>query len=295
MTGYLVPPGATETYVRAAGARWRVLTGTWTDEPPTALLLLHGGGYDAAGISWYRALGALGADRRVVAPDLPGFGGSRDVPVLGDVAATADQVAGLLDAMGLRRVVVCGVSMGGDLALELALRHPGLVTGLVCVAPGGLISRWGSAVSHNLAWLATRGGPATMELISRASRPWVRRSLEGLVQDMSALPQEAVEEFVAEAYRERGGVAYGLYNKASIGWRRMRNDKTARVDRIEVPALFLHGDKDPAVPLSGSEKAAAAMPRAKLVLFGGCGHWVQLERSADFEAEVRAFLVECDL
>ncbi len=290
MPSLLVPPGAVESYVRVAGERWRVLQSVWQSDSPTPMLLLHGGGYDAAGISWYLAFTALGADRRLVAPDLPGCGGSRAVPTLGNVGRTVGQLVALLDAMGLGRVVVGGVSMGGDLALELALRHPERIAALVCVAPGGLVARTGNRLTHTLAWLGTRGGPGWMDAIARVSRPLVRGLVDRFVHDPATLPAEAVDEFVAEAHRPGGGVAYGLYNRACTGPTRMTNDKSRLVAGIGVPTLFLHGNLDPIVPLSGSVAAAVAMPDAEVVVVADTGHWVQLERPAEFEVAVRGFL-----
>mgnify|MGYP001079046233 CR=1 FL=1 len=70
----------------------------------------------------------------------------------------------------------------------------------------------------------------------------------------------------------------------------MTNDKRELVSQITVPALFLHGDRDPMVPIEGSVEAAAATPNASLVVLDGCGHWLQLERPERFEAEIRGFL-----
>ncbi|MDO5534680.1 MAG: alpha/beta hydrolase [Propionibacteriaceae bacterium] len=296
----LLPPGARETFVSAIGGRWRVLEGERPlgQEPAgldvAPILLIHGGGYDAAAISWYRLIGPLSAMRRVIAPDLPGCGGTTEVPLPGAPSAAADQLVTLLDALGVDRVVACGVSMGGDIALELALRYPTRLAGLVCIAPGGLMPSFGSAAMQRLMWLTTRASDRGMALISRLSRPLLSRVVRDMVHDPATLPPEAVAEFLAEARRPDGGVAYGSYNRATVGPRAMLNDKSRRVGSIELPALFFHGQQDGLVSIDGSRRAVAAMPNARLVEVDDCGHWAQLEQHERFLAELTTFLAEVD-
>ena len=308
----LLPPGARETFVPAVGGRWRVLEGERSPagepaglgerslrrEPAsleaTPILLVHGGGYDAAAISWYRLIGPLAAQRRVIAPDLPGCGGTTGVALPGAPSAAADQLVALLDELGLDRVVACGVSMGGDIALELALRHPARLAGLVCIAPGGLMPSFGSAAMQRLMWLTTRANDRGMALISRLSRPLLARVVRDMVHDPATLPPEAVAEFFAEARRPDGGVAYGSYNRATVGPRGMLNDKSGVVGSIHLPALFFPGRQDGLVSIDGSRRAVAAMPNARLVEVYACGHWAQLEQHDRLLSELTAFLAEVD-
>ncbi len=88
----------------------------------------------------------------MVAVDLPGFGGSRDAPALGGPDAMADFVVRVAAELGITRAAVFGVSMGGDVAMNVALRHPGFVAGLVLIAPGGLAERVGGPVTHYFTW-----------------------------------------------------------------------------------------------------------------------------------------------
>src|SRR5699024_10149023 len=118
----LVPPGAEVQRAVASGGSYRVLRGG--DRSSRApVLLVHGGGADNAAISWCRLLGPLGHDREVLAPDLPGFGYTDGIDPQPTGRAMADRLRELLDALGIDEVVVCGVSMGGEVALQFALRH----------------------------------------------------------------------------------------------------------------------------------------------------------------------------
>lgn len=286
---HLVPPGAAETFVPAAGGTFRVLRGDHEGNG-TPILVIHGGGSDNAAISWYRLIGALSADHPVIAPDLPGFGYTEGVDLTGTSAGMADQLAALLDELAIERVVVCGVSMGGEVAIQFALRHPERTAALVPVAAGGLIEQWRSPVAHRLAWLATLlPDPILVPMTAFANR-FVKTMITRMVKDPASLPQVVVEEFAREARRPRAGYAYGLYNRRSITRQRMINNLLPDVHRITVPTLFFHGTDDPLVPPEGSIEAARLMPDAEIDLVPDCGHWAQLEQHERFLAALRTLL-----
>lgn len=159
----LVPPGAAARYVDTSYGRLRLLqAGTPTERPPA--VLVHGGGSDNASISWHRLMAPLAEDRAVWAPDLPGFGGSIDAAPVGGPDAMADVVDEVLNRIGAPPAVVFGVSMGGDVALNLALSHPRRVAALVLVAPGGLVPFVRNRITHAAAW----GGGPTARLATAA-------------------------------------------------------------------------------------------------------------------------------
>ena len=285
----LIPPGSEESCVAACGGRYRVLrsTGAGAGVP---LLLVHGGGSDNAAISWYRAIEPLSAERPVIAVDLAGFGYTEGVPVTGSAAGMADQLRELLSAIGIERVAMAGVSMGGEVALQFALRHPKACERLVAVAPGGLVSRIGSPFVHRSAWLATKLPDAVLRPLAAMANRFMGAVIRRMVHDPSTLPPEVVDEMVREARRPGSGMAYGAYNRQAIGPKQMRNNLLPVVSQIEVPTLFFHGENDGLVPPSGSVAAAENMPNGRLVLVPDCGHWAQLEAHDRFVAEVRPFL-----
>lgn len=285
----LIPPGSEESFVAASGGRFRVLRSIEAG-PGVPLLLVHGGGSDNAAISWYRAIEPLSADRPVIAVDLAGFGYSEGVPVTGSAAGMADQLRALLSAIGIGRAAVAGVSMGGEVALQFALRHPEACVRLVAVAPGGLVSRIGSPFVHRSAWLATKLPDAVLRPLAAMGNRFMGAIIRRMVHDPSTLPPEVVDEMVREARRPGSGMAYGAYNRQAIGPREMRSNLLPVVSRIEVPTLFFHGENDGLVPPSGSIAAAERMPNARLVLVPHCGHWAQLEAHDRFVTEVRPFL-----
>lgn len=291
----LTPAGSTECFIDVDGHRVRVLrsaTNRAGGAQHAPLLLIHGGGMDNAAISWYEVFDPLGEDRDVIAVDLPGFGGSEPVDSISGAPELADFVARVATRLGVTGAVCVGVSMGGDVVLNLALRHPELVKALVAIAPGGLIPLFRNRFLHFAAWAGTRLPERLLVPLTRLANRHVERALKAVVNDPAALPREVVDEFVAEAGKPRAGLAYGRYNKASIGPFSMRNNLLPVVDRITAPALFLHGENDPIVDPRGSQRASEIMPVARLVMIPDCGHWVQLEDRDRFLLEVRRFL-EC--
>lgn len=294
MTTPLIPPGAEVRHVEVTGRRLRVLHAGPATSEETPVLLVHGGGTDNSAISWYRLIAPLSETREVWAIDLPGFGGSIDVPPVGGPRQLASVVAAALAEMQLGPVVVFGVSMGGDVALNLALEHPSLVAGLVLIAPGGLVPIFQNRAAQTAAWIATRAPDWLLVPATRVANRFVRLALRAIVHDPATLPDEVVDEFARQARHPRGGLGYGRYNQATVGRTRMLNDLSDQVDRITMPTLIFHGEDDTLVDPEGSCRAAARMPDANLVLVPDCGHWAQLEAHDRFLAEAEPFLAAID-
>ncbi|MFC7431278.1 alpha/beta fold hydrolase [Agrococcus sp. GCM10030265] len=276
-----------------AGGRMRVLRGA-VEGPGTPVLLVHGGGYDAAGISWFRLLGALAPAPPVVAPDLPGFGGTTGIASIGSADDLADLLRELLRELGVARAVVVGVSMGGDVALRLALRHPDACAAVVAIAPGGLVERVGSAPLHALAWAGTRIPDAVLQPLARVAGRFAGATVRGFVRDASSLPPEVVAEFAAEGRAPGAGLAYGAYNRWAIGRAGMPHHLRSRVADIQAPTLLVHGRDDAMVPVEGSRTAAARMQLATLVELDGVGHWAQLEAHDRVLAAIEPVLAAAD-
>lgn len=286
----LVPPGAEVQRAAASGGSYRVLRGG-NRSSRAPVLLVHGGGADNAAISWCRLLAPLAHDREVLAPDLPGFGYTDGIDPQPTSRAMADRLRELLDALGIDEVVVCGVSMGGEVALQFALRHPDRCAGVVAIAAGGLITRYGSRLVHSSVWLTSRVPDRWLQRLSDVANRFSRQFIRNAVKHRRRLPPGLLEEYVRESRRPEAGWAYALYSKTAIGPGSMRNSVLHRMPDLAVPALFFHGSDDQLVDPEGSEQAARLAPNARHVEVPDCGHWAQLEVHDRFLAELRAFLL----
>ena len=283
-----LPPNARTEFLDMDGGRVRVLRSGPDQAPP--FLMVHGGSNDNATISWFRMFEEFGSDHRVIAPELPGFGGTVGIDPVGGPAAQADFLARVLAELGVDRAVVAGVSMGGDVVLNLALRRPDLIEGLVLIAPGGLVERVGNRFTHKASWWSARLPDALLVPMATLANRFVGAALRAVVHDVSTMPPEVVAEFRREALRHGPSRGYMRYNQATLGPRGMRNNLLPVVSEISAPTLFFHGELDPMVPPEGSRRAAEQMPNARLVMVPECGHWAQLEAHDRYVDEVRAFL-----
>jgi pimeloyl-ACP methyl ester carboxylesterase len=288
MPSRLVPPGAAEDFLTYEDGRVRLLRGGSGTGVP--VVLVHGGGINNAAITWHGVFAHLAEDREVLALDLPGFGATEGLPVQGSPDLIADQVVAIVRATGMNRAVFAGLSLGGDVALHLALRHAEAVAGLVLIAPGGLEDLKRNRVRQLSAWAGSHLPPSVSVPLGKLGSLFIRRYARRMVYDKASIPAAVLKELVREARRAGGGVGDASYSRETIGPTRMRNDLLPEVFRITAPTLFLHGDNDLLVDPQTSVAAAELMPNAEVVLIGQCGHWVQLEAPDVFLTEVGPFL-----
>lgn len=262
------------------------------DAKAKAVVLLHGGGTDHALLSWRDTLpGLVDAGYRVYAPDHPGYG----LSPLPDWPVTLVNLLGYLQAfvtaLGLERLTLCGVSMGGAMALGYTLRCPEKVEKLVLVGSYGLQDR---TPAHMLSYLLVRlpGASAINTLFLGSNRWLLKESLKQIVRNPSYLTSELVEE-VAEALKNRDSqTAFNQFQRDEIRWRRNKTNYTASLSHITQPVLIVHGSRDIGVPLAAAERAATLLPDARLEVFGGAGHWTQRDEPEQFNQLLPTFLAE---
>jgi 4,5:9,10-diseco-3-hydroxy-5,9,17-trioxoandrosta-1(10),2-diene-4-oate hydrolase len=257
-------------------------------EHDTSVVLLHGGGPGASAWSNFgRNLPVFAGSLRTLAVDQPGFGGSdgpaEDVQYF---TQSADALAGLLDALGLERVHLVGNSLGGGTAVRFALRHPDRAGRLVLMAPGGLsLNVFAPDPTEGIKRLyefAAPPGPSREKLAS---------FLRTLVHDRTLVTDELVEERFAAAADPAAlksmaamGRSFAAAPEEGMLWR--------EAHRLRQRVLLVWGREDRVNPLDGALVALKLIRRAQLHVFGGCGHWAQLERFDEFNRLVLDFLGE---
>ncbi|OQC15948.1 alpha/beta fold hydrolase [Candidatus Skiveiella danica] len=253
--------------------------------PP--VLMLHGGGPGASGLSNYaRNIDALASRFRVLVPDLPGYGGSskgvNSEDPFGDLAAA---MLALLDALGIDRAHVVGNSLGGACALRMALEQPGCVDRLVLMGPGGIgISQAAptEGLKRLLGYYAGEG--PTLEKL----RTFI---CEDLVFDGSRIPEAVLRErFEASIDPEVLASPPLRAPKDLEAFRRLDFLLDPRLPALAHRTLVLWGTADRVNPATGAMALQARMPACDAYLFSRTGHWVQWERADEFNAVVTAFL-----
>lgn len=258
--------------------------------PP--VLLLHGGIIDAARLSWGGVLEPL-ADalgRPVLAPDLAGYGDS-DRPVAAYTTAYhVESMRAFLNALGVSRVDLCGLSLGGGVALGLALADD-RVERLVAVDSFGLGT---DLPSGQLTW-AVAQVPAlnrlSIALLRRSSR-LRRASLGSLAADPDSLPEEVYPLFADLLERELPGRAFRQWRAAEVTREGYATTYAPLLPELQQPTLFIHGAEDEVFPARWSREAADLAPEGEYAELADCGHWPPRERPERFVELVAGFLGE---
>lgn len=243
--------------------------------PP--VVLLHGWG--AFKELWWSTLTALAPNYRAFAPDLPGHGGS---PLSGTATMSnlADLIADFCAAQGLSSLTLVGHSMGGNIALELALRRPDLVQRLVLVDAAVDAKRLPIYVhpydSQTHGWTVLRLSMAFARHFHPLGmrvphlhgggwfRPWLRRSIYSASHDPAVLRRLLRELFA--------------------------NPLGTRASQITMPTLVVTGQFDGLVPAAQSRLLAATIPGAQFVVIPGALHNPMDERPRAFEQALQSFL-----
>lgn len=251
------------------------------------LLMLHGGGAGASGLSNYsRNIEALSRHFRVLIADMPGYGQSskgvdRNDP-FGDLAGS---MLGLFDALQIDSAHVVGNSLGGACALRMALDAPARISALVLMGPGG-VNTTRSLPTKGLNQLLDyyNGEGPSLAKLTRFIR-------EYLVYDGSLVSDAMIAERYRSSIDPEVIAAPPLRRppglKAAL---RMDFTRDARLDQCQVPTLVLWGADDKVNRPSGGETLRQRMPNCDLYLFSKTGHWVQWERASEFNAVTAGFL-----
>jgi len=244
------------------------------------LLLLHGAGPGASGLSNFRRnVETLALHHRVVILDLPGFGGTDNtLPEGGLFSAMGFFVRAFLEELGIERVSILGNSMGGGIALEIALRAPGLVHKLVLMGGAGSLPVFSPMPTEGLMRLFGfyAGEGPTLEKL--------RAFISLLVFDQSAITNDLLDERFRASTRPDVVANYIIAKRAIEPlWRE-------DLSSLRQPTLLIWGREDRVIPLDASFLLLKQIPNASLYVLPQCGHWVQWEKAEAFNALVLEFM-----
>lgn len=247
------------------------------------VMLIHGSGPGvSAWANWRQAIPALARDRRVIAPDMVGFGYTdRPAGIQYSMDTWVRQGLDLLDALGLEKVHLVGNSFGGALAMALAIRAPERVQRLVLMGSVGVPF----PITEGLD--AVWGYEASFENMRR-------------IMDYFAWSRDLVNDELAKL-RYEASIRPGFQESFSAmfpaprqRWVDAMTSAEADIRALPHETLIIHGREDKVIPLSNSLTLADWIPNAQLHVFGHCGHWTQIEHSARFNRLVGDFLAEAD-
>ena len=256
---------------------------------PQTLLLIHGLAANAG--FWRYNIPELAEHYRVIAVDLPGYGRSQkdnDYPY--DMSFFAGTMVKLMDELGLRQVVPVGHSMGGQIALTMALQHPDRVSKLVLLSPAGVEP----FEPGEGAWL---GNVLTMKGINEGSEESIRRNLASNFYNWSDRLEWMVEERARQAKSE--DMQWFSHAVVQSVHGMLDEPTTALLPNVKQPAVIIFGRYDGLIPnpylhpgrtRPVFENGAAAMPNAQLVEIDDAGHILQIEKPAEVNRAILGFV-----
>ncbi|MFF0011500.1 alpha/beta fold hydrolase [Streptomyces sp. NPDC005374] len=255
------------------------------DGPP--LLLLHGSGPGVTGWRNYRGnLPVLAEHFRCLALEFPGFGVS-DPTAENPMAAAPKAVLRFLEGLGLGQVDVVGNSMGGFVAIGLAVARKDLFRRIVTV--GG--------VGRNILTPApSEGLNLLVEFAENPTRDNLVQWLRSMVHDPALLTDELIEErwesATDPATLEASRRIYGRAAMAAIVAAQAQSDQPiwAALHKVAAPTLLTWGRDDRVTPLENALLPMRTIPKAELHVLPDCGHWAMIEQKAAWESAVLAFL-----
>src|SRR5487761_1777858 len=242
----------------------------------TPVLFIHGLG-SSGYMEWRFNLEFCAARHRVYAPDLPGFGRTEKPKARYGIGYFARFIDRYMEDRGLRSAAVVGASLGGRIALELALESPKRVRKLVLVNALGL-GRPNLQLSYGLLTLPLFG-EAFMKIAGDAVRLAPRRVIRRI----------AARYVAAEGYPD----AYLATIRSLVtpkAWLDADHDLSKRLAEIKLPVQLIWGDNDPLFPLAHAANAHRLIPHSRLAVLEGAGHTPQAERPEEFNRVLENFL-----
>ncbi len=239
-----------------------------------AVLFVHGFPLDRT--VWRHVIAPL-TGRRRIAPDLRGLGLS-DAPASGySIPQYADDMVSLLDLLGAASCVVCGLSMGGYVALDMVRRYPERIAGLILVnsrAEGdGPAAR--DARDEMIRMVEQEGTGALADLLApKLLAPESQAAMPTVVERVRTMIESAPPAGVIGALRAM----------------KDRPDATDVLGRIAVPTLVIAGREDQLIPVDYARSMATAIPGAQFTLIPGAGHLVPMEQPVPTSRVIGEFL-----
>jgi 3-oxoadipate enol-lactonase len=244
------------------------------------ILLVSGLGSTRFG--WWKQIEPFSRRFRVINMDNRDAGDSALSTGPYTIADMSEDAAGVIQNLKLGPTHIVGISMGGMIAQELAIRHPGLVDKLVLVSTtaGGPTN---VSAKPEIAALLMRAGENSIE--TRVRRTFTAIAGEGYMakhpEDLDQIVKNSIAKPMSlESYQRQLGACMVHFSKGVAD----------RLAQITAPTLVVHGDYDPLIPYENGKYLAEHIKGARLVTFPGVGHISMIESPEQFNREVIEFL-----
>ncbi|MEM7122755.1 MAG: acetoin dehydrogenase dihydrolipoyllysine-residue acetyltransferase subunit [Pseudomonadota bacterium] len=234
------------------------------------ILLIHGFGGDIN--LWMFNQPILADTRAVYALDLPGHGGSSKDVGDGSIAFLAQATIGTIDALGLETCHLVGHSMGGAVAMQVALDHPERIASMTLIAPAGL------GPEINGAYIAG--------YIAAERRKDMKPMVAQLFADQSLVTRQMVEDVLRAKRIDGINAALATIAAAQFDGDRQKLDLSDQAGRLDLPKQVLWGADDHIIPVSHANHLSGA----NVTILDGAGHMPMMEKTPDINQTIAAFV-----
>jgi 2-hydroxymuconate-semialdehyde hydrolase len=245
------------------------------------VILIHGSGPGvSAWANWRLIIPGLAAGRRVIAPDMVGFGFTeRPVGVQYGMDLWVKQLLALMDKLDIAQTDLVGNSFGGGLSLSIATRYPDLIRRVVLMGSAGL--EFPITEGLDTVW-GYEPSVANM-----------RRAMDYFTYDKSLVSDELAElRYKASILPGAQEAFSAMFPAPRQRWVKALSTPEEKIAGMSHETLIIHGREDVILPMEGSVRLHKLISRSQLHIFGRCGHWTQIEQAARFEQLVTNFLDE---
>lgn len=216
---------------------------------------------------------------KLIVPDLPGFGESQTTSQINTMEKTAISVAELTDSLGIKKASICGISMGGYVALNFFRLFPEKFSSLILCDTNSTADS--EEIRNNRFWLIEEIEQNGMTAVSDSI-------LEKLLSDITLKNNK----FLVEKIHNQILNADKLGTIAALKGMAKRMDHTFILNKINFPTLLIFGEDDKITDLKTSENLKNQIPNSKLKIIKKCGHLSNLEKPTEFNIALAEFLNE---
>jgi pimeloyl-ACP methyl ester carboxylesterase len=240
------------------------------------LVLVHGHPFDRS--MWRTQVEAFARTSwRMIVPDLRGYGESSIVKGKTTLDIFAHDIAGLLDRLNIREVVIGGLSMGGQIVMEFCRLYPERVRGILLAATSPKAET--QEGKQNRAIMADR-------LLREGMEPYAEEVLPKMLAPRNIVALPAVAEHVRSMMRATHPVGAA----AALRGRAERPDYESTLAALDVPALIVVGAEDAYTTRADAERMHTLLKRSELVWMEGVGHMPNMEREVEFNEAMERLL-----
>lgn len=259
-----------------------------TEGEGAPVVFLHGGGVDHAMLSWKTIMQAWTGSQPLVALDLPGYGDSDKPELEYSLSFYTSFLKVFLDTLNAQDITLCGLSMGGAIALQYVLQHPEYIGKLVLVAPWGI----STSAPYSLAGRLLVRLPFNQAAYKTLQNRWMAKNIiaGSLVGDREKITPEILDEVQAAARSKDAARVFQSFQISELWGEYPVGHLIPLLPQVTVSTLFIQGDADPAVKINDVKQAAESIPDARVEIFEHHKHWVQKESPERFVEIVRDFI-----